>query len=54
MFSAQPLVKNDSRIPALVERLKKGMSLQAEAKAINYSDHVQLRNVLKDMIGLEA
>jgi methylphosphotriester-DNA--protein-cysteine methyltransferase len=54
MISAAPLIKNDPRLRSLVERLKKGMSLQAESKAMGYGDPVQFRNALRDMIGMEA
>src|ERR1700682_2465762 len=54
MFSAAPLVKNDRRIPEIVERLKKGANLTLLSKELGYWDHVQFRNVLKDMIGMEA
>jgi hypothetical protein len=54
MVSAQPLVRNDPRLDDLVERLRDGASLQGEAKKMGYSHHVQFRNVLKDLIGVEA
>jgi hypothetical protein len=54
MISAAPLVKNDPRIPEIVERLKKGANLTSLSKELGYSHHVQLRNVLKDMIGMEG
>lgn len=54
MISAQPLVKNDSRIPALVERLKAGADLTKLSKELGYSHHVQFRNALKDVIGAKA
>jgi hypothetical protein len=54
MISAAPLIKNDPRLKSLVERLKTGESLIQESKAMGYSHHVQLRNVLKELIGVEA
>lgn len=54
MRSASPLVRNDPRLPAIVERLKRGASLTKESADMGYSHHVQFRNVLKDMIGVEA
>ena len=54
MFSASPLVKNDSRIPEIVERLKRGASLTKESADMGYSHHVQFRLALKEAIGVEA
>jgi hypothetical protein len=54
MVSASPLVKNDPRIPALIERLAKGANLTKLSADMGYSHHVQFRNALKEEIGREA
>jgi hypothetical protein len=54
MISASPLVKNDPRLPVLIARLRAGANLTSLSRELGYSDHVQFRYALKDMIGQQA
>lgn len=51
MRSASPLIKNDPRVPAIVERLKRGANLNAISKELGYANNHSLRHVLRDLIG---
>ena len=51
MRSAHPLIKNDARLHELVELLKTGASLKAEAAEWGYASEEQLRDRLRELLG---
>ena len=51
MWSASPLVRNDPRLPALVERLRERASLNEEARKMGYAHNGQLKTALRELIG---
>jgi hypothetical protein len=51
MSRRAPITSNDPRLPAIVQRLRSGVTLTSESTALGYRNNAALRAALRALLG---